>query len=188
MTPLYRIKNGAVQRNLGEEPTVDLVKTVGYDRLMKQGLYLQQWCRYRQVSLAQISVQTGIEVASLQSIHNGSLDPSLSLLETIAHALTIPTSWLHHDPEVIQKLWNDADEDEPELPKAHGVDPMFERMIQVRHEHPELFVLLTKLVHHGDPKLIRAAQVNLQSLSKQIRATTLPWGTRPPGHFEPPSD
>ena len=69
-----------------------------------------------------------------------------------------------------------------------SIDPLFERMIQVRRDHPDLFVLLTNLIHHGDPKLIRAAHVNLQSLSKQIRATTLPWGSRPPGHFEPPSD
>jgi transcriptional regulator with XRE-family HTH domain len=165
-----------------------LGKPVGYDPPMSSDLYLQQWCQYRQVSLAQISDQTGLELTSLESVRNGSLDPTLSLLETIAKELAIPTSWLHHDPQVIQKLWNDADEDEPELPEPHAMDPLFERMIHLRHEHPELFVLLTNLVHHGDPKLIRAAHVNLQSLSKQIRATTLPWGSRPPGHFEPPSD
>ena len=155
---------------------------------MSSDLYLQQWCQYRQVTLAQVADTTGLELTSLESVHNGSMDPPLSLLVTIAKALAIPTSWLHYDPQIIQKLWNDADEDEPELPEPHGIDPMFARMLQVRHEHPDLFVLLTNLVHHGDAKLIRAAHVNLQSLSKQIRATTLPWGSRPPGHFEPPSD
>lgn len=155
---------------------------------MSRELYLQQWCQYRRVTLAQLSDQTGIELKHIESVQNGGLDPSLSLLDTLATQLHIPTSWLHYDPQVIQRVWNDADEDEPELPKDHAIDPVFERMIQVRHEHPELFVLLTNLVHHGDPKLIRAAQVNLQSLSKQIRATTLPWGSRPSGHFEPPSD
>jgi transcriptional regulator with XRE-family HTH domain len=155
---------------------------------MLRELYLQQWCQYRQLTLAQLSDQTGIELQSLESVQNGSMDPSLSILATIANQLHIPTSWLHHDPEVVQRIWNDADEEEPELPEDHSIDPIFERMIQIRREHPELFVLLTNLVHHGDPKLIRAAQVNLQSLSKQIRATTLPWGSRPPGHFEPPSD
>jgi len=155
---------------------------------MPRELYLQQWCQYRQVSLAHISNQTGLELTDLESVHNGNLDPPLSLMETIAKELDIPTSWLHQDPRVILRLWNDADEDDPELPEHHVMDPFFERMIQVRREHPELFVLLTNLVHHGDPKLIRAAHVNLQSLSKQIRATTLPWGSRPPGHFEPPSD
>ena len=155
---------------------------------MLRELYLQQWCQYRQLTLAQLSDQTGIELQSLESIHNGSIDPSLSLLDLIAKELHIPTSWIHHDPYVIQRVWNDTDEEEPELPKDHSIDPIFERMIQVRRDHPELFVLLTNLVHHGDPKLIRAAQINLQSLSKEIRATTLPWGSRPPGHFEPPSD
>jgi len=155
---------------------------------MSRELYLNQWCQYRQLTLAQLSDQAGIALQNIEAIHNGSLDPSLSLLETIASQLDIPTSWLHHDPQVVQQVWNDADEENPELPNDHSMDPIFERMIQVRREHPELFVLLTNLVHHGDPKLIRAAHVNLQSLSKQIRATTLPWGSRPPGHFEPPSD
>ncbi len=155
---------------------------------MSKHLYLQQWCQYRQLTLAQLSSQTDIPLDSLKSLHNGSMDPTLSLLDTIANKLAIPTSWLHDDPQVIQRLWNDADDDEPDLPKDLSIDPLFERMMQVRREHPELFVLLTNLIHHGDPKLIRAAHVNLQSLSKQIRATTLPWGSRPPGHFEPPSD
>ena len=155
---------------------------------MSIALYLHQWCQYRHLTLAQLSDQAGIELKNIESIQNGSMDPSLSLLDTIAKQLQIPTSWLHHDPQVVQRVWNDTDEEEPELPKDHSIDPIFERMIQGRHKHPELFVLLTNLVHHGDPKLIRAAQVNLQSLSKQIRATTLPWGSRPPGHFEPPSD
>ncbi len=167
---------------------VDMLSFVGYDPPMSKQLYLQQWCQYRQLTFPQLSHQTNITLDSLESIHNGSMDPSLSLLDTIANQLAIPTSWLHNDPQVIQRLWNDADEDEPILPEDLSIDPVFERMIQVRHDHPELFVLLTNLIHHGDPKLIRAAHVNLQSLSKQIRATTLPWGSRPPGHFEPPSD
>lgn len=155
---------------------------------MSGKLYLQLWCEYRQLTFAQLSDHTGIELQNIESIEKQSIDPSLSLLDSMAKQLNIPTAWLHHDPRVIQRVWNDTDEEEPELPKDHAIDPIFERMIQVRHEHPELFVLLTNLVHHGDPKLIRAAQVNLQSLTKQIRKTTLPWGSRPPGHFEPPSD
>ena len=165
-----------------------MLSHVGYDSPMPAKLYLQQWCQYRQLTLAQLSNHSGIELKNLESINNQNIDPSLSLLETIAKQLDIPTSWLHYDPSVIQRLWNDADEEEPELPKDHAIDPIFERMIHVRTEHSELFVLLTHLVHHGDQKLIRAAQVNLQSLTKQIRKTTVPWGSRPPGHFEPPSD
>ena len=165
-----------------------MLPSVGYDPPMSKQLYLQQWCHYRQLTLAQLSHQTDIGSESLQSILDGHMDPSLSLLDSLANQLAIPTSWLHHDPQVIQRLWNDADEDEPVLPEGLSIDPLFERMIHLRRDHPDLFVLLTNLIHHGDPKLIRAAHVNLQSLSKQIRATTLPWGSRPPGHFEPPSD
>ncbi len=165
-----------------------MFQSVGYDPRMSKHLYLQQWCQYRQLNLSQLSDQTDISLDSLESLNKGSMDPTLSLLDTIASQLAIPISWLHDDPHVIQRLWNDADEDEPDLPKDLSIDPLFERMMQVRRDHPELFVLLTNLIHHGDPKLIRAAHVNLQSLSKQIRATTLPWGSRPPGHFEPPSE
>ncbi len=165
-----------------------MLQFVGYDPRMSKHLYLQQWCQYRQLSLARLSDQTDISLDSLEAISQGGMDPTLSLLDTIATQLAIPTSWLHDDPHVIQQLWNDADDDEPVLPEDLSIDPLFERMIQLRRDHPELFVLLTNLIHHGDPKLIRAAHVNLQSLSKQIRATTLPWGSRPPGHFEPPSE
>ena len=155
---------------------------------MSTNLFLPQWCQYRHLTLAQLSAQSNVALETLQSLQNGSLDPSLSLLDAIAIQLQIPTSWLHYNPHTIQRLWNDLDDDQPELPHDHSIDPMFERMIQVRRDHPELFLLLTSLIHHGDPKLIRAAQVNLQSLFKQIRPTTVPWGSRPPGHFEPPSD
>lgn len=33
-----------------------------------------------------------------------------------------------------------------------------------------------------------AAEVNLRSLLKQSRQATVPRQSRPPGHFEPPSD
>ena len=155
---------------------------------MIQTLYLHQWCQYQHLTLAQLGTQTGIELDTLESINSGRLDPSLSLLGTITEQLHIPTSWLLHDPQVMERLWNDPDEDEPELPDDHSIDPMFARMIQAYRQHPELFILLTNLVHYEDPKLIRASQVNLQSLVKQIRKTTLPWSSRSPGHFEPPSD
>jgi len=151
-------------------------------------LYLHQWCQYHQLTLSQLSDQTGIALDTMRSVQEGSMDPSLSLLDTIAEQLQIPTSWLLHDPQVIQRLWNDLDEEQPELPDDHSIDPMFARMIQAYRQHPELFVLLTNLIHGEDPKLIRASHVNLQSLVKQIRTTTVPWGSRPSGHFEPPSD
>ena len=48
--------------------------------------------------------------------------------------------------------------------------------------------LLTSLLRHGEPKLLRAAEVNLRSLLKQARTSTVPWQNRPSGHFEPPND
>ncbi len=155
---------------------------------MPQELYLQPWCQYRQLPLSKLAQQSAIDLSTLQGIQNGSMDPTVSLLATLARYLQIPISWLHYHPLIIQRLWNDLDDDQPELPTGHDIDPIFERMIQARRDYPDLFVLLTNLIHHDDPKLIRAAHVNLQSLSKQIRATTVPWGSRPPGHFEPPSD
>ena len=155
---------------------------------MPQELYLQPWCQYRQLPLSKLAQQSAIDLSTLQGVQNGSMDPTVSLLATLARHLQIPISWLHYHPLTIQRLWNDLDDDQPELPTGHDIDPIFERMIQARRDYPDLFVLLTNLIHHDDPKLIRAAHVNLQSLSKQIRATTVPWGSRPPGHFEPPSD
>ena len=106
----------------------------------------------------------------------------------ISQSLNVPEAWLHNDPRTLLRLWNDPDEDNPELPNTTSPDPLFQRIIQTSRDHQDLFVLLTSLLHHGDPKLIRAAQVNLQSLFKQVRPTTVPWGSRPPGHFEPPND
>ncbi len=155
---------------------------------MSIGNHLQQWCDYRQFTQTQLSEKTGIARTTLELIQQGTLDPPLSVLDSIAQQLNIPTAWLHYDPRMIQRLWNDPDDEEPELPDNPAMDPIFARMIQVQRQHPEVFILLTNLVHYGDPQLIRAAQVNLQSLSKQIRRTTLPWGSRPSGHFEPPSE
>ncbi len=116
------------------------------------------------------------------------MDPPLSMLNRISEGLNIPIAWLHYAPQTILRLWNDHEEEDPTLPEHTSTDPLFERIFQVSREHQEVLTLLTNLIHHGDSKLIRAAQVNLQSLFKQVRKTSLPWGSRPPGHFEPPSD
>ena len=150
--------------------------------------YLHKWCQVQGLSLGTLSEKTGIPTASLQDIQNGNADPSLSVMDTISAGLNIPTSWLHYHPQTILRLWNDHEEDNPTLPDHPSADPLFERIFQTSREHQEVFTLLTNLIHYGDPKLIRAAQVNLQSLFKQARNTSVPWGSRPPGHFEPPSD
>ncbi|WP_447969293.1 hypothetical protein [Nitrospira sp. M1] len=51
-----------------------------------------------------------------------------------------------------------------------------------------MYSLLTALLQNGEPKLLRAAEVNLKSLLKQAKTATVPWQNRIPGHFETPSD
>ena len=150
--------------------------------------HLNQWCEAKGLSLADLSRQTDVPLTNLQDFQQGEWDPPLSVLTAIAQSLEIPVSWLHSDPRTIQRLWNDPDDDYPILPTVSSPDPLFQRMTQLTRDYQDLYVLLTSLLHYGDPKLIRAAQVSLQSLLKQARPTTLPWGSRPPGHFEPPSD
>lgn len=150
--------------------------------------HLSHWCQTKGFSLADLSRQTGVAITNLQDLQKGEWDPPLSVLTSIAQSLDVPVSWLHSDPRTIQRLWNDPDEDNPEFPDVSSTDPIFQRIIRASREYPDIFILLTSILHHGDPKLIRATQVNLQSLLKQARPTTVPWGSRPPGHFEPPSD
>ena len=150
--------------------------------------HLSHWCQTRGLSLADLSQQTGVALANLQDFQKGNWDPPLSIITLIAQSLNVPESWLHNDPRTLLRLWNDPDDDNPELPNTSSPDPLFQRIIQTSRDHQDLFVLVTSLLHHGDPKLIRAAQVSLQSLFKRVRPTTVPWGSRPPGHFEPPND
>jgi len=65
---------------------------------------------------------------------------------------------------------------------------MTEPVFRENQTESDLHILLTALIRHGDPKLIRAAEVNLRSLLKQARIAAVPWQNRPPGHVEPPSD
>jgi transcriptional regulator with XRE-family HTH domain len=155
---------------------------------MSLGRHIHQWCQVRGITLSELAEKTATESHILQSLQSDPSDISVSVLDTIAGHLHIPTAWLHYDPHVIQQLWNDPDEDNPELPPASASDPLFHRIFQTSREYQDIFVTLTSLLHHGDHKLIRAAHVSLQSLLKQARPTTVPWGSRPPGHFEPPSE
>ncbi len=151
--------------------------------------FLEQWGKIKGLSLRDVAQRSSVEFENLENLREGTWDPPLSVLTAIAASLDIPVSWLFIDPLVIQRLWSDPEEEEDMLPPpTQSPDPVLHRVIQESRRHPELFTLLTSLAHHGDPKLIRAAQVNLQSLLKQARTTTVPWGSRPPGHFEPPSD
>ena len=180
-------------RNLSLQPHfpplgMDRGKDIPYDRSMSIHEHLSRWRKARSLSLPQLSRQSGVPIETLQDFERGAYDPPLSFMISIADSLDIPPSWLFSDPVAILQLWNDFETDREVFPSADSPDPLLQRILQESRQYPELFTLLANLVHQGDPKLIRAAQVSLQSLFKQARHITVPWGSRPPGHFEPPSD
>jgi hypothetical protein len=80
----------------------------------------------------------------------------------------------------------DADE-RAESAQAGTVDPVTERVLLGSREEHELYVLLTSILMSGEPKLRLAVEASLRSLAKQARQPTVPWQSRPPGHFEPPA-
>ncbi|HKN87950.1 MAG TPA: helix-turn-helix transcriptional regulator [Nitrospiraceae bacterium] len=155
---------------------------------MPIGPNIQAWRVSRGRSLLALATKAGLPVESLEAIETGQADPSLSMLEAVASALGVPPSWLHGDPKHLELLTADSDGEESELPSVDSIDPVIGRILNVAQHERELYVLLTRLLQAGDPKLIRAAEVSLRSLVKQAKQATVPWQNRPPGHFEPPSD
>lgn len=155
---------------------------------MPIGFYLQAWRVLKGHSVAAVAAKVGMDVGSLENIEAGHLDPTLSTMEAVASFLGVPTSWLHGDPKHLDLLISDADGDESDPPSLKSPDPVLEHILFASHQNRDLYVLLTKLVYSGDPKLIRAAEVSLRSLVKQAKQATVPWQNRQPGHFEPPSD
>lgn len=67
-----------------------------------------------------------------------------------------------------------------------SVDPMMEQILKAKPNAQNLFYLLSLLIQSGEEKQIRAVEVNLQSLIKQTRRSSIPWENRRPGNFEPP--
>ena len=155
---------------------------------MQIGSNIQAWRVSRGLSLMALATKAGLPVDSLESIETGQADPTLSAMEAVASALGVPPSWLHGDPKHLELLTADPDGETSDSPSLDTVDPVIERILTAAHYERELYVLLTRLLQAGDPKLIRAAEVSLRSLVKQAKQATVPWGSRPPGHFEPPSD
>jgi hypothetical protein len=78
--------------------------------------------------------------------------------------------------------------EEEEVATNAGADPVIEQVLRNVDLEPEMYVLLSAIVQSGEPKLLRAAQASLRSLAKQAKQPTVPWESRPSGHFEPPSD
>ena len=136
--------------------------------------------------MAALAERAGLPMESLEAIEAGELDPSVSTLETLAFAIGVPVSWLYGDPEHLERLL-DADE-HAESVQTGKVDPVTERVLLGSREEYELYVLLTSILMSGEPKLRLAVEASLRSLAKQAKQPSVPWQSRPPGHFEPPSD
>lgn len=169
-------------------PVLAPATSVRYHAAMAIGALLQAWRLSRQESVESLAARAGLTPASLEAIEAGQTDPPGSLIERLAAALGVPPSWLYGDPKHLDLLIDDPDAEGPDAPRTDSVDPVTERILCGSRQDRALYVLLTKLMQSGDPKLLRAAEVSLQSLVKQSKQATLPWQSRPPGHFEPPSD
>ena len=154
---------------------------------MLLGVTIQAWRLSRGRSIESLAEAAGLPLSSLEAIESGEADPSASTLERLAGALGIPASWLYGDPKHLEWL-ADADGDEAEPAQNDSPDPVTERILRAARHDRGLYALLTVVLQGGDPKLIRAAEMSLRSLAKQSKQATVPWQSRPPGHFEPPSD
>ena len=121
-------------------------------------------------------------------MESGKLDPSDSTRESLACGLGIPASWLDIAPATIKLLLDSSDEEGVDGIDFYTSDPVTKHIFRGYQQYPELYVLFTTLLQGGEPKLLRAAEVNLRSLLKQAKTASVPWQSRPPGHFEPPSD
>ena len=149
---------------------------------------LLAWRKARQISASKLALESGIDQSTIESIENGELDPVVSVVEALAKGLAIPPAWFYSTPKAIELLLGDPDGEETLYPNLDSPDPVTERILHGKQANQDLYVLLTSLLRHGEPKLLRAAEVNLRSLLKQARTATVPWKSRPSGHFEPPSD
>ena len=125
--------------------------------------------------------------SALEAIEAGDHDPPTSTLPRLADALAIPVPWLFVDPSQMTILTTDGD-GEPIADKTSSADPVLDQVWEACRRDRSLFVLLTALLQSGEPKLLTAAEASLRSLVKQARRSSVPWQSRPSGHFEPPSD
>ena len=155
---------------------------------MPMSLHLQAWRQQRKYSLATLAKKVNLTQEILEEIETGNLDPPLSMLETLAGGLAIPPAWLHYDPSSIKLLLADPEEEDEDWLQTDSPDPVTKHILAGSQHDRTLYILLTSLLQQGEPKLLRAAEVNLRSLLKQAQKATVPWQSRPSGHFEPPSD
>jgi len=150
--------------------------------------HIQAWRRMRGNSVTALAGKVGMPSTELEAIEAGELDPPASALEALAGGLGIPPGWLYSSPTAINLLLGDPDEKNSDWTNIDSPDPILELIAHSPQEQREMYSLLTALLQSGEPKLLRAAEVNLRSLLKQAQTATVPWQNRIPGHFEPPSD
>ena len=153
---------------------------------MALGQQIQAWRISRGYSIDDLAAESHLSSHMLENIEAEVVDPSASLLEALAAALKIPPTWLFNHPTSFHTLFDDPDDATSTTPA--GPDPVTERILAGSRTDRSLYVLLTAIMQSGEPKLLRAAEVNLRSLVKQAKQATIPWQNRPSGHFEPPSD
>ena len=160
-----------------------------YYRAMSHiGSFVRAWRVSQKCSESALPERAGIATSLLEALEAEQADPNASTLEALAGALKIPLPWLFIHPAELDLLCKDDDEEPAPLSTVTGADPVLERILVAAGHDRSLYVLLTALMQSGEPKLLRAAEVNLRSLVKQSKQATVPWQSRPPGHFEPPSD
>jgi transcriptional regulator with XRE-family HTH domain len=155
---------------------------------MTLGNILRAWRLHRRLSIETLAMRSGLSASTLETIETGEQDPPVSSLHHLAIALGIPVPWLFIDPSQLDLLTTDGDGEQTVAPSATSADPVTEQILKTSREHRTLFVLLTTLLQNGEPKLLTAAEASLRSLVKQARRSSVPWQSRPSGHFEPPSD
>jgi transcriptional regulator with XRE-family HTH domain len=160
---------------------------IAYHRAMSIGPSLQAWRLSRRLSIETLSTQSGLPETLLASMEAGEQDPTVSALRTLAAVFGVPVSWLFTDPSQINLLTTDGDDDQIRS-DIQSPDPVIDQILAACRDDRTLFVLLTALLQSGEPKLLTAAEASLRSLVKQARRSSVPWQSRPSGHFEPPSD
>jgi transcriptional regulator with XRE-family HTH domain len=159
---------------------------IQYHRAMALGQQIQAWRISRGHTVEDLAAESHLQPYVLEEIEAEESDPSASILEALAASLKIPPAWLFSHPTSFRTLFDDPEENESSAPA--GPDPVTERILAGSRMDRSLYVLLTAIMQSGEPKLLRAAEVNLRSLVKQAKQATIPWQNRPSGHFEPPSD
>jgi transcriptional regulator with XRE-family HTH domain len=152
------------------------------------GTFVRAWRVSQKCSETALAERAGIAASLVQDLESEQCDPGVSVLESLANALNIPLPWLFIHPSDIELLCKDDDEEPLALSALTSADPVMDKILMATGQDRSLYVLLTALLQSADPKLLRAAEVSLRSLVKQSKQATVPWLSRPPGHFEPPSD